>query len=198
MIYEADRKLGEQLWRRVRRRYRRWKAGTAGMLCGAGICLGLLWHLTGMLAQEALGPAIALTAGVLLLPVIGMAFCRALAVSGGMDARTRPQERLHLTEKSILLEYAPGRWENVPWVFLRQELAYDDLQAVRIQDRDGIVTLTGTVRIGRFTDMQRQQMQTERKENGELVLYPHYRQNEEWAKELYRHIRKETVVSHEQ
>ncbi len=117
--FKANRKNEKRLYKRIRKKYKRWTYGNMGVLICIAVIAGLfIWvSKNGGVSFDALVVSI----GISFVPFLLLCFMRAIAISGGREVLfNRISDQLVLKENDFSMEYIQKMiflWN----IFIKQE-----------------------------------------------------------------------------
>lgn len=186
--FAADRRREKQLYRRIRKKYKRWIYGNIGMLvCILMIVLIFLWisARVGGFTPE----VFVVGAGVSFFPFLFGCICRAWAGSGGREVLlNRISDKVVLAADYMAMEYIPHARETAEFGYISYKIYYADIETLEYQEDKGRLKISGSYTITRYRQAAQGEMpgnvQKENVTDRPFYLYEHYNGIEECIKQI--------------
>ena len=149
--FKANRKNEKRLYKRIRKKYKRWTYGNIGVLICIAVIAGLfIWvSKNGGVSFDALVVSI----GISFVPFLLLCFMRAIAISGGREVLfNRISDQLVLKENDFSMEYIPQARETAEFGYIIYQMEYRQIKALIDYRELGYVEVYGSIR---FADIIR-------------------------------------------
>lgn len=171
--YKSTIKSEKQLYKSVRKNFKRWKYCNAGVLFLLLIMIVMqLWIFKN---SEVSINALIVGIGMNFVPFLILCFLRATAVSGGREILlNRKDNTLTLKDTSLIVSYTPSLVESTDFSYVEIEMGYSNINKIECHKELGYVELYGGYVIKRFKSIQDIKPVTEHLSNPPLKLYYSY------------------------
>lgn len=144
--YIADLKEQKYIYRKIRKKYKRWVYGNIGMLlCISLIIVVFLWisDRSGEFTME----VFIVGTAVNLFPFLIGSMCRAWAISGGREITWRKSEKIILSDDSFIMEYVPKRIRIMDPEQICYKIRYSDIKSMEYQEDKMCLKVCGDYQI---------------------------------------------------
>lgn len=185
--FKANRKNEKRLYKRIRKKYKRWTYGNIGVLVCLAVIVGLfIWvGKNGGVSFDAL----VISIGISFVPFLLLCFMRAIAVSGGREVLfNRISDQLVLKENDFSMEYIPQAREMVAYGYIIYQMEYRQIKALVDYRERGYVEVYGEYQIRRYHQADMGDVpgnvQVEHKYEEPFRLYGHYENFEKCMEEI--------------
>ncbi len=189
--FTASVKNEKKLYRKVRKKYRRWVVGNIGVMICIGLMVAIFALIINKSGAEFTLDILVVGIGVCFIPLLIALFCRALAVSGGREVLlNRLADKVVLTEKYLFMEYVPHARETVEFDYVRYRMKYEDIEMLEYQEEKGRLKIAGYYQILRYRQIKfgetPDNFVVENVTNRPFYLYAHYDSFDECMKLIQR------------
>lgn len=185
--FKANRKNEKRLYKRIRKKYKRWTYGNMGVLICIAVIAGLfIWvSKNGGVSFDAL----VVSMGISFVPFLLLCFMWAIAISGGREVLfNRISDQLVLKENDFSMEYIPQARETAEFGYIIYQMEYRQIKALIDYRELRYVEVYGEYQILRYHQADREEapgnVQVEHKYEEPFRLYGHYENYEKCMEEI--------------